>query len=137
MMTKEKSKHSVQETTITYDEVLAYDPHNKDKAIETLNIINATAKMIEQHCKDKSNALSYTQLRNILQAVKQNKDNLVVILPNLAYMEARQEKTKQKELIRFIRELLERCIEAKPDKTGTFLEYMDTIVAYHKYFSTK
>ncbi|MDP2722170.1 MAG: type III-A CRISPR-associated protein Csm2, partial [Bacteroidales bacterium] len=80
-------------------------------------------------------ALSYTQLRNILQEVKQNEKNPVVIIPKLAYMEARQEKTKQKELVRFIRELLVKSIKEK--KTSIFLEYMNTLVAYHKYYSTK
>lgn len=119
----------------SYDLVLSYSPNDETKALDTLNIIKLTEKMLEEHCKFKSDALSYTQLRNILQEVKQNGKNPVIIIPKLAYMEARQEKPKQKELVRFIRELLEKSIEV--GKTPVFLKYMDTLVAYHKYYSTK
>ncbi len=130
----QKEKQPKDDEILTYDLVLSYSPDDPKKALDTLRIIKLTETKLREHCVDKD-ALSYTQLRNILQEVKQNEENLVVIIPKLAYMEARQEKPKQKELVRYIRELLEKAIEAEKEKV--FIEYMDTLVAYHKYYSTK
>jgi len=130
----QKEKRPKDDETLTYDLVLSYSPDDPKKALDTLNIIKLTEKMLEEHCKFKSDALSYTQLRNVLQEVKHNDKNPVIVIPKLAYMEARQEKPKQKELVRFIRELLEKSIAE--DKTPVFYKYMDALVAYHKYYST-
>lgn len=116
------------------DLVLAYDKNDPAKALETLKLIKATDELLKEHCKSKD-ALSYTQLRNILQELRHNEANLVNVLHKLVYIEARQEKNHQKDLVKFIRSLLVAAIEKK--KEDVFLDYMDTVVAYHKYYSTK
>ncbi len=130
----QKEKQPKDDELLTYDLVLSYSPKDPEKALDTLKIIKMTEKMLEEHCKCKSDALSYTQLRNVLQEVKHNEGNPVIVIPKLAYMEARQEKPKQKELVRFIRELLVKSIAE--EKTTVFYDYMDALVAYHKYYST-
>ncbi len=130
--THDKGKFQVKYPDIQV--VLAYDKNDPAKAQETLNLIKITDEMLKEHCKSKD-ALSYTQLRNILQELRHNEGNLVNVLHKLVYIEARQEKPHQKDLVKFIRLLLVAAIEHK--KEGIFLDYMDTVVAYHKYYSTK
>jgi len=130
----EPKKKNEQDAKLNFDLILAYSPADTNKALDTLKLNKLTAKMMEEHCANKNEALSYSQIRNVLQEVKNSK-NLSASLPKLAYMEARQEKSKQKDLLKFIRELLEKSIEE--NKTQTFIQYMDTLVAYHKYYSTK
>ncbi len=133
--------HNDRETEIklTNELILAYDPA---KAEETLNLITATRQFLERHFNgdadnkshEKVKPLSYTQLRNILLEVKKHEQNLGRIIPKLAYMEAKLDDNNQKKLVKFIRELLETAIRQKKDKI--FIEYMDMLVAFHKYYSS-
>ena len=94
MGTKENQPKN--DAVLTYDLVLSYSPDDAKKAQDTLNIIKLTEEKLRKHCENQF-SLSYTQLRNILQEVKQNEKNPVVIIPKLAYMEARQNKPEPKE----------------------------------------
>lgn len=129
-----KDEPNDQENKLTFEQILAYDPSDENKSSEIQQLNKLTAAMMKEHCEDKSNALTYGQIRNILQEIKNNKKNIATSVPKLVYMEAKQEKSKQKMLIRFIRELLEQSIEN--NKVHIFREYLETLVAYHKFYSS-
>ncbi len=126
------------ETELTHEMVLMYAPDNEGK--ETLKLITATRKFLENHFKEKDEKgkrqkpLSYSQIRNILLEVKKHDQNLSRIIPTLAYMEAKLDEANQRGLVKFIRELLEKTISS--GKETSFLEFMDMLVAFHKYYST-
>ncbi len=135
MRTTENQKKQHDSPLLDYALVLDYSPKDPDNAANTLEIIKRTDEMMKEHCRFKADALSYTQLRNILQELKNNRENPVIVIPKLAYIEARQEKSKQKNLVEFIRNLLQKSIEQ--NKVDGFFDYMDSLVAYHKYYSSK
>jgi hypothetical protein len=109
--------------------ILAYD---SSKGAETLDLITATRQFLEMHF-EKGKPLSYTQLRNVLLEVKKH-ENLGLIIPKLAYMEAKLDDINQKKLVEFLRILLETALRQGKEKA--FREYMDMFVAFHKYYST-
>lgn len=123
-----------QEYKLTFEKILAYDPSGENTSQEIQQLNKLTAAMMKEHCEDKSNALTYGQMRNILKEIKGNKKNIAISVPKLVYMEAKQEKEEQRKLVRFIRELLEKSI--LEDKVPIFREYLETLVAYHKFYSS-
>lgn len=89
--------------------------------------------MVEAKTKT-TEKLTYNQLRNIYKIVKKddfkNKPNeFIFILPELAYIEARQ-KGEGRELVNFIREF---ATAIKPENDYAYFEkFMTALVAYHK-----
>jgi CRISPR/Cas system CSM-associated protein Csm2 small subunit len=87
---------------------------------------------------DYAKKITYTQIRNILQLVKNEDFNNNIAsfyrtLPKLAYIEARpQKKPEGKYIITFIRELAGEVETSEEYKS--FIDIMDTIVAYHKLY---
>ncbi len=114
-----------------YDKILNYDP---TQAQNSLELIKKTESWISTHCKLGSHAIKYTQLRSIYQLIKDNKANLILALPRVVYKEACQDFDEQKDFVNIIRTLMEKAIE--DGKTEAFLNYLTTIVAYHKFYST-
>ncbi len=95
------------------------------------SIIDGMDKMMKIYAKK----ISYTQIRNILQLVKQEeyeKDlgHFYKVLPLLAYTEARlSPKDEGRKVISFIREL---AGSVQDGQYSAFIDIMNTIVAYHK-----
>ena len=95
-------------------------------------IIEGAERMIKKYGAD----ITYTQLRNILQIVKNERfkshpTELLLAIPKLAYIEGRPQKGKNGAvIIRFIRELAWKVDGKKTYEA--FEEIMNTIVAYHK-----
>jgi len=112
--------------------ILEYEPENPDK---TLQLILKTQEFIEKHFEvvidgKKVKPLTYTQLRNILLEIKKHDQNLARVIPTLAYIEAKLDEENQKDLVRFIRELLHESMEK--GKKNQFLEFMMMLVAFHR-----
>lgn len=126
---KTKVVESIQDK---FDDILNYDPADTTKA---LNLVKFTEGWISEHCKPGAHSIKYTQLRSIYQLIKDNKNNLILALPRLVYKEASQDFPEQKEFVNVVRTLMEKAIEE--NKTEAFLNYLTTIVAYHKFYSTK
>lgn len=78
--------------------------------------------------------LTYTQLRVILNEVKKV-PLLSKNIHKLAYIQARQDKANAALLVEFIRELMETAVET--NKKDAFKDILNTIVAYHKFYSRK
>ncbi len=128
MTTKEKEICLIENQ---FDQILNYDPSN---AIQSLKLIKCTEQWIEDHCLLGTHAIKYTQLRGIYQLLKENDGQLILALPRLVYKEASQEFAEQKHFVGIIRKLMEKAIEE--NKQEAFLNYMTTIVAYHKFYSS-
>jgi len=114
----------------SFDKILNYDP--SDSAV-SIKLIKSTEDWISEHCSD-SHSIKYTQLRSIYQLIKDNKDNLILALPRVVYKEASQDFKEQKEFVNIIRTLMEKAIEE--EKADAFINYLTTIVAYHKFYSS-
>lgn len=114
-----------------FDSILNYDPA---KTAEALELIRSTENWIEGHCKLGTHSIKYTQLRGIYQLIKDNSDQLILALPRLVYKEACQEYAEQKQFVGIIRQLMQKAITE--NKQPAFVDYMTTIVAYHKFYST-
>lgn len=128
MTTKEKENCQIESQ---FDNILNYDPSN---AIQSLKIIKCTERWIEEHCQMGTHAIKYTQLRSIYQLLKENGNQLILALPRLVYKEASQEFAEQKQFVGIIRKLMEKAIAE--NKQEAFIDYMTTIVAYHKFYSS-
>lgn len=117
----------------SFEDLLKMITGSEEEPENVKTIIKYIENMIESNAKD----ISYTQLRNVLQQVK-NKEfessgfaNFYKVLPKLAYMEARPTvKTNGKKVISFIRQLASE-VKSK-EEYKSFIEIVDTIVAYHK-----
>ena len=114
----------------SYKELLSIGDSSSSKAIR--EIIQSTDDMMKAYARN----ITYTQIRNILQIVKkedfeEDLGSFYMVLPKLAYMEARPQKSPEgKQVISFIRELAG-CVETSSEYKA-FKEIMNTIVAYHK-----
>lgn len=127
---------------MTFEDLLTY---KQKKQEEQSSIIRKIVECVERMIKDHTYGTTPTQLRNVLQMVK-NKDikktpsKLTLAVPKLAYTEGRhKEDSTPRKLIKFIRELawaVGQDAEQKnyniDERYEAFEEIMNTIVAYHK-----
>ncbi len=121
----------------SFEELLALTPKDsKEKADESLVrlIIEGTEGVMKEHAQ----RITYTQLRNVLANVKNEKfksdyTGLLRAIPKLAYMEGRPQKEKGGEkIIAFIRELAGKV--NSNDQYKAFEEIINALVAYHKVY---
>ena len=97
-------------------------------------IIECIRSMMEIYAKK----LSYSQIRNVFKEIKKNKSvsDLYMATTRLAYMEARLKQSDPgRKLITFIR-MLAGEVKTEPQR-DSFIEIMNTIVAYHKLYGNK
>ena len=92
---------------------------------------------IEYKVKTEGKNLTYNQLRNIFQILKDDKfENDIslfyLVLPKLAYIQARQKATAAN-FVGFLREQANK-VETSEDYKA-FVEFMNTIVAFHKLYA--
>ena len=114
----------------TFDELLSISSEDAKGVKETI-------QNIEMMMKDYAREISYTQIRNILQLVKNEEyrgenglGSFYKVLPLLAYTEARlSPKDEGRKLVEFIRQL---ASSVNNNQYDTFIDIMNTIVAYHK-----
>jgi CRISPR-associated protein Csm2 len=95
-------------------------------------IFEKTEDFVEEYGKD----VSTHQLRNIFQEIKKAKDvaSLKLIRPNLAYIAGRLDNKlrKARAFVAFLDSLIK---EVKDETTlENFKDFMEAIVAYHKFF---
>lgn len=93
----------------------------------------------EEFVKDYGKDVTTHQLRNIFQEIKKAKDlaSLKLIRPNLAYIAGRLDnKAKNaKSFVAFIDSLIK---EVKDDsQLENFKDFMEAVVAYHKFYGSK
>jgi CRISPR-associated protein Csm2 len=96
-------------------------------------IFEKTEDFVEEYGKD----VSTHQLRNIFQEIKKAKDvaSLKLIRPNLAYIAGRLDNIKAKTFVAFLDSLIK---EVKDETTlENFKDFMEAIVAYHKFYGRK
>ncbi|WP_051296317.1 type III-A CRISPR-associated protein Csm2 [Eisenibacter elegans] len=96
-------------------------------------IFEKTEDFVEEYGKD----VSTHQLRNIFQEIKKAKDvaSLKLIRPNLAYIAGRLDNIKAKTFVAFLDSLIK---EVKDETTlENFKDFMEAIVAYHKFYGSK
>ena len=115
----------------SFEDLLQLGESSSPKEVkETIDGIN---KMMENNSRN----ITYTQVRNILQLVKNedyenNISKFFMVIPKLAYIEARPQKNEAgKKIIRFIRELANNVNTDASNYKG-FVEILNTIVAFHK-----
>ncbi len=130
-MTETTKKHPLLEN---YFKVNSFENLLSIKSSDAEGVKN-TIQSVEKMMGDYAGKITYTQIRNILQLVK-NKDfekdlgAFYKTLPMLAYTEARLAKNDDgRKVISFIREL---ASAVKQDQYNVFVDIMNTIVAYHK-----
>lgn len=117
----------------SFEELLAYTAlEGKEKDTRLRDIIKGVEHLMGRYARK----ITYGQLRIILNMVKNKEfddkpENLLTVVPKLAYSESRQQSREAKELIGFIRAM---AWEVGDDKKRyeAFKNIMDTIVAYHK-----
>jgi CRISPR type III-A-associated protein Csm2 len=117
----------------TADSVLNID--SADNPI-VKKIIVDTKHMMKEVCK--ANAITYSQLRNVYQLVKEDgmtfKD-IQLVRPKIAYVQARLEKKDGQKFLEMIDDFIDRIDsdEAKAtQQIKNFQAFMQSIVAYHK-----
>ncbi len=116
----------------SFEEILAMDTQDADQ-------VKALIDGIEAMMKDYASKITYTQMRNILQLVKnpefEKEGGLAAffrVLPLLAYMEARPTLSSEgKEVVSFVRAL---AGAVKNGQYPTFVDILNTMVAYHKLY---
>ena len=101
--------------------------------------IKAMIGSIEKMMKTYATKITYSQIRNIFQLVKNEEKytgenglgEFYKTLPKLAYTEARlKEKDEGRKVVSFIRELAGAVTQK--EQYPAFVDIMDAIVAYHK-----
>lgn len=80
--------------------------------------------------------ITSTQLRNIFELLKgcTEKKQFTLTKPRLAYIGARQSKRESKDLIELLSNLI---TDMKEEQIGSFKMFIESLVAYHKYFNPK
>jgi len=101
---------------------------------DVLTLIEGVEEMIK-----KNNNITYTQTRNILKEVKKEEfkadlSKFYMVLPKLAYIEARLDKDRGKSVVTFIRGLAANVTKEPATSYENFEEIMNTIVAYLKLY---
>lgn len=115
----------------SFEELLTMGENAPPKLVKS--IIEGVDKMMKKY----ASKITYTQIRNILQLVKndefeQNISKFFMVIPKLAYIEARpQKQVEGKEIIQFIRNLANH-VENDASNYQGFVEILNTIVAFHK-----
>lgn len=100
------------------------------------NTVREVMLLLDDMMQMEANNITYTQLRNILQTVKNDefkteRSKFYLVIPKLAYMQARPQKNDRgKKIISFIRELAT-AVDTDPEYES-FEEIVNAIVAYHK-----
>lgn len=102
---------------------------------EKLKFIRKIENWIESHVRHGKSAIKYTQLRGIYQLIMENESDLIQALPRIVYKEASQDYQEQKDFVYVIRLAMEMAIEN--DDPLPFIEFIKSVVAYYKYYSTK
>ena len=90
-------------------------------------------QQVEKFVEEKGKQLSSTQLRNIYDKIL-NADDLIslkMIRPQLAYLAGREKNHGSKELLSFIDILIK---ETTTESMENFKQFMQMVVAYHKYY---
>jgi len=140
-MSKNNNK-SPKEYFNDFDNILDYKSETDKTQRNTIlkGIIESTENLMDHY----AGGITYGQLRNILQIVKDKKyhDNpgeLLLAVPKLAYTEGRHKPgSDARKLIAFMRELAMAVnkdteeLETSRLRYEAFEEIMNTIVAYHK-----
>ena len=90
---------------------------------------------IEKTMQEYSNEISYTQMRNIYSVLQSTKDvtGIHKVRPRIAYIQARLDKPKAKDITIFIMEIMREITDINQVKP--FLELMETMVAFHKLYN--
>ena len=110
---------------MSYQDLLSKAQSTNEKELLELDISLRTLM-------ENNKTLTYTQLRSILTVIKKEQF-LSKSIHKLAYIQARQEKQEAKLIVEFIRELME--VAANNENRNAFEEILNTIVAYHKFYS--
>ena len=120
-----------------------YRHYFKDKDITILknekqeeNDMDAFILQVEKFVQEKGEGLSNTQLRNIYDKVINTQDivSLKMIRPQLAYLAGRatgRDANKIKEFLSFIDLLIK---ETTTESMESFKQFMQMVVAYHKFY---
>jgi len=115
-----------------------YKKYFKDRDVSILeyqegNNVDIFIQQVEKFVEEKGKQLSTTQLRNIYDRVLNAKDiiSLKMIRPQLAYLAGRERGVEGKELLSFIDILIK---ETTTESMENFKQFMQMVVAYHKYY---
>ncbi|PKQ67673.1 type III-A CRISPR-associated protein Csm2 [Raineya orbicola] len=106
---------------------------NFQKSSKIDEVFNKT----EEFVKNYSQSITAHQLRNIYQEIKKANEvlDLKLLRPNLAYIAGRLDKGEGKEFVAFVDALI-REVDSK-EKLENFKDFMEAVVAYHKFYSSK
>lgn len=96
------------------------------------DLFSKTEEFVQKYGKD----VTTHQLRNIFHDVKKAKDimELKLLRPNLAYIAGRLENENGKTFVALIDALIK---EANEKNIDSFKEFMEAIIAYHKFYGRK
>jgi|SRR5690625_691342 len=115
-----------------------YKKYFKDRNISILEYqeddnMDVFIQQVEKFVEEKGKQLSSTQLRNIYDKILNTDDliSLKMIRPQLAYLAGRESNYGSKELLSFINILI---IETTEESIENFKQFMQMIIAYHKYY---
>lgn len=99
------------------------------------NFINQIKSYIEKNNRN----ITTSQLRNIFSRIKSIKNVSEVwrLRPNLAYIAGRSDKDSMKELVFLLDELIQNIGENDTKKLSNFIDFFESIIAYHKFFGGK
>jgi CRISPR-associated protein Csm2 len=91
----------------------------------------------EEFVKNYSQSITTHQLRNIYQEVKKANEvlDLKLLRPNLAYIAGRLDNDWGKKFVAFVDALI-REVDSK-EKLENFKDFMEAVVAYHKFYGSK
>lgn len=115
------------------EEIFEYN--NQTDSKEKMKFVRKLENWIQSHVSHGKSAIKYTQLRGIYQLIMDNEVDLIQALPRIVYKEASQDYQEQKDFVNVLRLAMEIAIE-KNDSIA-FIEFMKSVVAYYKYYSTK
>lgn len=115
-----------------------YKSYFKDRNISILENqgdtnVDAFIQQVEKFVEEKGTQLSNTQLRNIYDKILNTDDliSLKMIRPQLAYLAGRENNQDSKELLSFIDILIK---ETSVETIENFKQFMQMVVAYHKFY---
>jgi CRISPR type III-A-associated protein Csm2 len=96
------------------------------------NLIESIKTYMQKHGR----SITSTQLRNIFELLKDctSKKELTLKKPRLAYIAARQSKRESIDLVELLSHLI---TEIKEEQIDSFKMFLESLVAYHKYFNPK
>lgn len=112
---------------VEYLKIYSGKPENIDKVLNEIQ-----KKLVGKYLK----FVSTSQMRNIYHKIiqTQNFQELKLLRPNLYYLIARLDKKDAKEGIKKISSIIEKNVNNKDDLIA-FKQFMETVIAYHKFYS--